>query len=163
MDEFDYSDPESEVDPEEQAEPAPAPRQLDAGKLKRERDQAREEAKKLRSRMNGFMTDRFGEEIVGMLPDQVPWEARWDLAEKIATKLGTSGATTPDEGKESSQEEEKPTPEEQKLASVAGTTGNQSPADARWTYTDYRAAMTSRDAGRQAEAVRASQAGLVDR
>jgi hypothetical protein len=113
VDEFDL-DVEQEQE-QEQAAPEPAKSTVNWEKEARE---ARKENQKLRSRMNEVMAERFGSEVLELVPEEVAsWEKRWELAEKIQAKFRTSGPSASEDTAEGSQEG--PTPQEQRLAAAA--------------------------------------------
>ena len=120
MDDFDESqeDEQSQEDEDstvvEASKPAP-----DLGELTRELKSTRKENQTLRSRLNEVMVDRFGEEIVGMIPEEVKaWQRRWAFAETLHGKLTPTRESQTEQATEGAAEE--PSAEEaERLAAVA--------------------------------------------
>lgn len=98
------------------------------------------ENRSLRARLRrSELTTRYGQEVVGLIPDELPitkWES---FAETLATRLGSERtAEAPQQTTETAPSEE-PTPEELRLASVAKGASGQAEGPAKMSFQEWRA------------------------
>lgn len=115
---------ENEPDEQEQVVEAAA---TDSSKWQADKAKLLKELKHARALMDRTMLEKFGQEVVDMIPAEVPREKRWELAEKWHTKLTEHQATQTEQAPGADSQEE-PTPEEKALAAVGqgpttGTSG----------------------------------------
>lgn len=118
VEEPDVEDDDTIFDQDTEAPDAkPGPRDWEA-----EARKARKEAQSLRSRLRRTEIEaKYGADVADLIPDSMPMREWDDFAEKLADRLAGSQTTSDPVDVVASNPE--PTPEEQRLAAAAGTSG----------------------------------------
>lgn len=98
------------------------------------------ENRSLRARLRrSELVTRFGQEVVGLIPDELPitkWES---FAETLSTRLGSERTVEAQQQTKEPAPSEEPTPEELRLASVQKGASGQAEGPAKMPFAEWRA------------------------
>jgi hypothetical protein len=134
MEENDFEDQESPEPEEEPTEASPAPE----GEAKLKKLQQENVSLRRRLRRTELVT-KHGQEIVDLIPDELP-VTKWDqFAEKLSTRLAERAQEAPAGEAEQPAPEEEPTESEKKMA-VLNKPTTASPVAKTWTGPELEAA-----------------------